>query len=485
MTISGLCFKKIVGTKETENEKTKNEVVKLPFWKQFMSILSGYFLMAAVGTGTTWASPSLPYLTSKNSEFQLTITQGAWLVSIGSPIGIIGYILCGTMANSIGRKFTILTFGLITLLAMIFIQSANDYTTLLIGRMIMGIGNCGCYSILTLYIGEIAHESLRGRFLTFDKMSVNIGAFLMTTAGALLSYENMNLVMIFIPLLGIAIFPVTSETPYYYLLKEKNQEAIDTRMKLMETDDVEMVMRDIGRMKKGIDDGKESEESSIRELFIDPGCRRALILKLITSATYSFSGYLAIQAYAQDIFSHSNFEIPPQFAVMIMTGAQILAALPSSQIVDFWGRRPTFLLSGILSSLSLSCVGLYFYLKSFHDVSTVTWLPLIGLLSFTFSCNIGLTTIPYLYMGELFSVKVKSVASMITLIIEAIFSFTAKMIFPLVSHWFGIYVSFWIFALSSLFGAICVFCLAPETKGKNLEEVLELLRLKAQKNEKC
>lgn len=442
--------------------------------------------MVAVGTGTTWASPSLPYLTSKDSEFQLSVTQGAWLVSIGSPTGILGYILCGTLANRIGRKFTILTFGLIALLAMIVIQSANDYTALLIGRMILGIGNCGVYSILTLYIGEIAHESLRGRFLTFDKMSVNIGAFLMTTAGALLSYENMNLVMIFIPLIGIAIFPVTSETPYYYLLKERNQEAIDTRMKLMETHNLEIVMRDIGRMKKAIDEGSE-KKSSIRELFTEPGSRRALILKLLTSATYSFSGYLAIQAYAQDIFSHSDFKIPPEFSVMIMTGAQILAALPSSQIVDFWGRRPTFLLSGVLSSISLISVGFYFYLKSFvgADVSSVTWLPLVGLLSFTFSCNIGLTTIPYLYMGELFSIKVKSAATMVTLITEALFTFTSKMIFPLVSHQFGIYASFWIFALTSFLGSVSVFCLAPETKGKTLEEVLELLRIKAQKSGKC
>ncbi|XP_043481727.1 facilitated trehalose transporter Tret1-like [Leptopilina heterotoma] len=439
--------------------------------------------MAAVGTGTTWASPSLPYLTSKESEFQITITQGAWLVSIGNPTGIIGYLLCGTLANRIGRKFTILTFGLITLLAMIVIKSANDYTTLLIGRMILGTGNCGVYSILTLYIGEIAHEKLRGRFLTFDKMAVNIGAFLMTTAGALLSYDNMNLLMIFIPLLGIAIFPVTSETPYYYLLREKYQEAIDTRMKIMETDDVDLVMRDIERMKKSIDEGKESEKSSIRELFADSGCRWALILKILTSATYSFSGYMAIQAYAQDIFSHSGSKIPPQFSAMIMTGAQILAALPSSQIVDLWGRRPTFLLSGILSSLSLSSVGLYFYLKSYadSDVSSVSWLPLIGMLSFTFSCNIGLTTIPYLYMGELFSVKVKGVATMVSLIMEAIFLYSSKMIFPLVSHWCGIYVSFWIFAFTCLIGSVTVFCLAPETKGKNLEEVLELLRLRAQK----
>lgn len=431
--------------------------------------------MIADGTSSTWSSPALPYLTSEDSEFRLTVTEGAWLVSIVSLSGIIGYLLLPLLSNHIGRKYTLLTYGILLLLSMINIQLATNFSLLLTGRTIFGIGSAGIYGLLPLYIGEIVHENVRGSFLTFDKMCVNIGAFLMTCAGAFLSYRNMNLVIVLIPLVGICLFPLTLETPYYYLLKKRDKEAIAMKMKLTCAGNIEEVMPDIERMRKSIDD---ETRSSLADLFLDPVNRKALVIKLMTSATYAFSGYLAIQAYAQDLFASSGTPLAPEYCAMIMTGIQILAGLPSSRLVDIWGRRPTFLLSGVFSSITLTILGLFFYLKTLRDLSSVTWIPLLVLILFTFFCNMGLTTIPYLYMGELFSIRVKGVATMVSLIIECLFAFVARMILPLVNEWLGIFVSFWIYAITCLLGTIIVFVIAPETRGKNLEEVLEMFKVR-------
>ncbi|XP_043481728.1 facilitated trehalose transporter Tret1-like [Leptopilina heterotoma] len=434
--------------------------------------------MIADGTSSTWSSPALPYLTSEDSEFRLTVTEGAWLVSIVSLSGIIGYLLLPLLSNHIGRKYTLLTYGILLLLSMIIIQLANNFPFLLAGRTIFGIGSAGIYGLLPLYIGEIVHENVRGSFLTFDKMCVNIGAFLMTCAGAFFSYRNMNLVILLIPLIGICIFPLTLETPYYYLLKKRDKEAIAMKMKLTRAGKIEEVMPDIERMRNSIDDEERSTRSSLADLFLDTVNRKALVIKLMTSATYAFSGYLAIQAYAQDLFASSGTPLKPEYCVMIMTGIQIFAGLPSSRLVDIWGRRPTFLLSGVFSSLTLIILGIFFYLKTFVDLSSVTWIPLLVLIMFTFFCNMGLTTIPYLYMGELFSIRVKGVATMVSLIIECLFTFVARMILPLVNEWLGMFVSFWIYASTCLLGTIIVFVIAPETRGKNLEEVLEMFKLR-------
>ena len=454
------------------------------------NIFAGYTFMLDVGSNTTWASPSLPHLTSEDSDFPVTIDQSVWLLSTVIIFGAIGYGINSLIMNRIGRKYTILVGGLILLSSKILLALANSYTFLFMTKIIMSIGGSVIYSIVPIYIGEIVDEKIRGRFLIFLKICVNIGAFLMVTAGAFLRYNTMNLVMISLPLLGFVMFPLTLESPYYYLLKGRENEALETLLKLSGGKKIENIMTDIERVKTAIVEGQNSKRTSIRELFSDRGCRRALMIHITTQFTYCMSGYLAIQAYAQEILSNSGSSLAPEYSVMIMTGIQIFAGFPSSLIVDRWGRRPTFLLSGVLSSLSLAIVGLFFFLKFFLevDVSSITWLPLVGLISFTFVCNMGLSTIPFVFLGELFSVKVKGVAILTGLITNIIFTFSVTMILPLVSNSVGFHTTFWIFAISCLLGSITVFCIAPETKGKTLEEVLEILsgnRQNVRKNTDC
>lgn len=47
--------------------------------------------------------------------------------------------------------------------------------------------------------------------------------------------------------------------------------------------------------------------------------------------------------------------------------------------------------------------------------------------------------------------------------------------FPIFSATYGMHTCFFTFAGISLAGSIFVFCVLPETKGKNFEEILESL----------
>ncbi|XP_033229259.1 facilitated trehalose transporter Tret1-like isoform X2 [Belonocnema kinseyi] len=450
------------------------------YFQQFISFLSGYILMMDVGSSMVWPSPALPYLTSENSTIPISNAQGALLAASMNISAIIALLLCPLVVDRIGIKYTIQVIGLLQLLSKILLYIADNYIFLLVTRLLTGIGWIAMYAFFPLYMGEIAAENVRGRFLIFDKICVNLGSFLMSIAGAFLAYNTMNLVMISIPLIAILLFPLMEETPYFHLIKGREEEAAKTLMRLSADNGVKNVKANIERMKNAILKGQISKQTSIRELFSDRASRRALIIKTIAETTYIFSGYHAVQAYAQEIFSYSGSNLAPGYSVMIMTGIQIFAGLPSSQIVDRWGRRPTFLLSGVSSALSLAIVGLFFFLKIFLqvDVSSIAWLPLAGLISFTFSCNMGLSTVPYVYKGELFSVKVKNVATTFSTIIASALGFTTHILFALLHERIGIYSSFWIFGLVCFVGSVTVFCIAPETKGKNLEEILELLSKK-------
>ena len=429
------------------------------------------------GAQATWSSPALSYLTSAQSDIPITVDQAPWLASICSISSIIGFLTYPLIMNRIGRKYTILVFGLTQVTSRILLNLASSYTFLCIARVVVGTGYGGTYAILTIYIGEVAEKRFRGMFLSLDKICVNLGAFLINAAGAFLSYKTMNLIMILIPLIALGTFPFMLETPYFYLLKGRDEEAIKTLMVLSRVNRPELIMEDIERMKKNIEECKKSKNSSIKELFSDRGSRKALMIKFLTEFIYSFSGFLAIQAYAQQIFSNSGSNLGPAYEAMIMTGVQVLAGFPSSQLVDHWGRRPVYLFSGLMSAIMLGITGLFFFFKFVigTDLSNVTWIPLVSMVLYMVVCNMGLTTIPYIYSGELFSVKVKGLAVMLSVIISGAFGFITKLMLPFLNEAAGIYTTFWIFAFTCVVGSLIIYYITPETKGKNLERILEIL----------
>ncbi|XP_033212353.1 facilitated trehalose transporter Tret1-like [Belonocnema kinseyi] len=437
-----------------------------------------------IGAFMSWASPALPYLKSKASDIPITVTQGPWLAAIGNLFAILGLLSCPTIMNKIGRKYTILFFGLIQLISWLFIYFSRNFLFLLIGRIISGIGYGGNGIVLPVYIGEVSGKIIRGRFLNFIKISSNFGSFMMVSAGAFLPYHTMNLVMISLPVTGILLLLLASESPYYYLMEGRDNEAVDVLMKLSSVKKPETVMEDIKRMKNAIEENDKLKKSSIQEIFADRGSRKAFIIFVIVQFTYCFSGYFGIRAYAQEILSYSNSPVAPEYETMILMGFQIFGGLPSALLIDHYGRRPAYLLSGILSAVTLGVGGLFFFMKFFMeaDVSSFTWIPLTSLIFFFVVCNMGIGSLPYIYAGELFSVNTKGTALIGGGLVVSLGGFLAKILLPIINNEAGIYTGFWGFSVFCITGPIIIWFTMPETKGKNLEQVLVLLKTK---NKKC
>ncbi|XP_043483092.1 facilitated trehalose transporter Tret1-like [Leptopilina heterotoma] len=457
----------------SDNESRK----KSAYLRQFISILCGYVLMIDVGVQVSWSSPALDYLKDNRTENYLTNEEGGFLTSLDAIASIIGFLTYPLLMNRVGRRYTIFVYALIQLSAWIVLNLANSYLLLCIGRIIVGTGYGGSFGFLTIYIGEMTERNVRGMFLSLDKICVNLGGFIVNAAGVFLSYRNMNMCMSVIPIIALGLFPLMLETPYFYLLKGQEKKAIETQMLLSGEKYPQMVSDDIERMKKTIKECEDSEKNVFHELFSDRGSRRGLIIKLITEFTYAFSGFLAIQSYVRQIFEKSGSTLEPGYCAMIVSGVQVIAGVPASQLVDRWGRRPVYLFSGFASAINLSIIGGYFFFYNYmqYDMSSVSWIPLVCMVLLQIVLNMGVSTMPYIYSGELFSVKVKGLACMLSSLCHSVFGFICKFLLPVVVDSFGLYSAFWFFAIVCIVGPIIVFNISPETKGKHLEEVLELL----------
>lgn len=221
----------------------------------------------------------------------------------------------------------------------------------------------------------------------------------------------------------------------------------------------------------------KSQKNNWYNLFFRKNNRRALIIIISASLTEILSGHMAIVSFAQQIFEYSSTFLRAEYAALILSGLKIGASFFSTLVVEKFERRQIFLITGLLASLSQLSVGVFFFLKLYMkiDVSTLTWLPLVGVSAYEVVGSIGMSSLYYVYQGELFSNEIKGQGVTCTNISYEIITFLVKLNFQLVIDAVGIYTVFWVFSVCCAIGSCVTYWITPETKGKSRREIQILL----------
>lgn len=436
------------------------------------------------GTIYTWTSPALPYLRSNNSEIKLTETQIVWVATlpdIGAFFGNVAMILA---LQHFGRKRWILCLGAPHIILWLMIIFAKSPIMLYIPRLISGlIGDLG-FMLLALYIGEIADKDIRGVLLLSIKLFSNLGHMYVKTIGVFCSFRVLNIMMLFVPCCFFVTFLFMPESPYYLLLKNRNEKALKTLMKLKGVKKEEAVISELERIQCAVEEGRQDKKWMFRELFFIKGNRRSLTIVLVAWLTKFLCGATAINSFTQEILEATEIDLSPKVCAMLLAIIEVLLTLSATSIIERAGRRWTFLLSGLFCSLGLLIVGVFFFMKMgiMVDVKSYSWLPLCGLIIYQISFSLGIAYIPIIMLGEMFSIDVKMSAMFCLNVSMSLLLIGIKVAFQKLNSIIGIYTTFWIFAICCIIGSIVFFIITPETKGKTLEEIQDRLHKKGNLN---
>lgn len=410
---------------------------------------------------------------SNESDFPVTDTQGGWIISIYHFADIIGSLLNILLIDRIGRKFSLLLSGIPALMAWILIINAKNYVYILIAKFIAGIGQGFTYNTVVIYLAEIAEKDIRGTLVAIMRTIQGLFHFLLTGVGTFFSYQVLNYTSILVPILFLITFSFMPESPYFLLLQEKDDDAMECLIKLRGHSNTTALKADIREMKLDIEKKERNKSNSVRELFLRNYNRKCMFIVMCMKLTQVMAGHSAIFNYTQEIFHYSGSSIPPKISVLILSGIVLLSTLGAGVIMDRISKRITFLISGILSGLFLGAVGCFFFLKfsTKIDVTFITWLPLTSLILYEIVYYLGIAVIPYILQGELFAMNVKGAAVAFCMIIGSSFSFISNTGYNYISMHAGVYIAFWFYATVAIIGSVLTFWITPESNKKTLEEI--------------
>lgn len=108
----------------------------------------------------------------------------------------------------------------------------------------------------------------------------------------------------------------------------------------------------------------------------------------------------------------------------------------------------------------------------------ISGIPLESVSSFlnNFLFQIGLLTIPFTLLGEIYPSNARGLASGITLSAAFTMTFIVLKLYPTFDNIWGSNNLFLFFGVMSLLSVIYVYFLVPETKGKTLQEIGEIFK---------
>ncbi|CAH1790957.1 unnamed protein product [Owenia fusiformis] len=201
-----------------------------------------------------------------------------------------------------------------------------------------------------------------------------------------------------------------------------------------------------------------------------PSVYKPLVILVILMAFKQLCGMGALTYYALEIFDSTNFsKLHP---AMIIGGVNVVGTIFSAMIIDKAGRRILLITSGSILTLSSGALGVYYYLHDNHDMD-LTWLSLVGIIGFFIGFSTGWGGIPWILLGELFPLKVRSAASALSVFVNWVSAFILTKEYSTLEGFAHKYGAMWCFSGISLLGVIFIAVVLPETKGKSLEEIEE------------
>lgn len=164
-------------------------------------------------------------------------------------------------------------------------------------------------------------------------------------------------------------------------------------------------------------------------------------------------------------------------STIIIGVMQVVATVVATMVVDRLGRRILLLSSALMMALCTIALGIYFFLKD-QDVANVQnlgWLPILALCVFIIMFSFGFGPVPWLMMGELFAQDIKGFAAALAGTTNWLLAFLITKTFNNLRMSLGSGFTFWLFSGLTLLGAVFVFMFLPETKGKSLQEIQDIM----------
>ncbi|KNA18793.1 hypothetical protein SOVF_067430 [Spinacia oleracea] len=404
------------------SDKGEGSVTCVLVFSIFVAVCGSF----ACGLGGGYSSPCQSAIIK---DLHLSTADYSLFGSLLMAGGLLGALVCGKLTDSMGRRGSMGLSSILCLAGWLSIAYSQDVRSLYIGRLATGFST-GLVAFATpVYITEIAPKNIRGGLGLLHQLLMSCGVTVALLVGLVTSWRDLALigtVPCMIQLLGVFFIP---ESPRW-LVKARSGDEYEAALKRLRGKNT-----DISQEAAEIKEHTEAVINNSHNFF------DVFQIKYAYALTSFALNFVLITSYGPQ-----SLQLPP-FALGVF-------------LMDKHGRRPLLLFSAAGMAVACFLMALSFLFKIFSATYPV-----------------GMGGIPSIIMSEIFPINIKGAAGTLATVVGNTSAWIVTYTFIFMMQWssFG---TFFAFSHVNITTLLFIAKLVPETKGRTLEDIQDLISYK-------
>ena len=427
-----------------------------------------------------------------SAQFRLDDIETGWYVGCALIGSIAGVLMAGKLSDRYGRKPVLLFSAVMFASSAIGCMLSSSVDELVVYRIVGGVG-VGIASIISpLYISEISVARYRGRLVALYQLAITVGIVGSYFANAAVlryslsaSFDGYWLQMIFVTevwraMLGMEVVPALlffiilffiPESPRWLVINRQEERARAVMSRLF---GVHTAGEQIGEIRSLV----RTEAKSDWRLLLQPGFRTVLFVGISLAMLGQFMGVNAVLYYGPVLFEEAGLAQNSSLDFQIMVGlVNVFSTGLAMWLIDRIGRKKLIYIG--VSGMIVTLVGVSIYFMLNTSVGQLSPFLLLGLImAYIFCCAISICAVIFVLLSEMYPVKVRGAAMSIAGFSLWIGTYLIGQLTPWLLTNLAPSGVFLLFACMCVPYLLITWKLVPETTGRSLEEIEQMIAKK-------
>jgi major inositol transporter-like SP family MFS transporter len=392
----------------------------------------------------------------------------------------LGSLLAGRLADRIGRRRTMWLLAGTFVVGAIACAAAPDRSALAGFRFLLGLAVGGASVVVPTYLAELAPPEMRGRLVTQNELLIVSGQLLAFAVNAVIAHVWGESHTVWRWMLGVAAVPgvvlgigacVLPESPRWLIARARTTEAEAVLGRLRPAGTAAAETRSIAELAAAEAASDIRGWSALRI----PWVRAVLLVGIGIGIVQQVTGVNSIMYYGTQILSRSGLGLQGALVANVLNGVvSVLATFLGIALVGRIGRRPMLVTGLIGTTSSLLLLGVVSLL--FQPSPSLAYLVLAAMSLFLCFQQGFVSPVTWLLLSEIFPLKVRGLGMGAATLVLWGANFVVAFSFPQLVAGFGVSPTFFGFVVVGLLAVAFSARYVPETGGRSLEAIEELLQ---------
>jgi len=325
-------------------------------------------------------------------------------------------------------------------------------------------------AVCTTYITEVSPKDARGTFVSLEDLFLVLGISLGYLASAVLRGVRHDWRWVLgggaiLASAALSLLPQLVESPRWSMLQGQEQRALADLERLVGKEEMCKLQEQWSQ--------EGTQKCSWSEVLCPASKwrRQALVAACGAMTSQMFTGINVVMVYLSVIFA-DDFTEEQALRLSFAVGCLRVCVLAVTifYILDMLGRRPLMLSS--LAGCGVACTSLTLC----YAFEAASVLKVLFIVLFSLSFTAGMGPVPFVYTAEVIPTDMRSKGMGLAVFIARIGGGLITLVFPVLRQRLGLGICFGFLALANSACFLFVWCLAPESMGRSLEEMHHIFK---------